>query len=257
MEGIYREISVVDRRKYSAGADSKLNFIYDCGRFLLEGKLSGDAESASRHAVKTDSPGSNLLELCQGLAAMRGGMNAPNVKSAHWATARDPLDSMSMATVMLLGPDAPPLTGDYTPHAVNVLNAMRNCGIAAPPPDTYYLEQSGKGAFNRPALEFAQTELEEMLTEVKTMSEDYPGFTNETVADLNRATFVFNDKSFNNEPKIWVAEAFREFCVDSHGNPDARLLDVVAKLAYQRSNTLALGRLSAGMGIVESDTVPC
>ena len=48
------------------GAEKKQSYIEDCGRFLLEGKLSADDSSVIRHAVITDPPGSDLSELFRG-----------------------------------------------------------------------------------------------------------------------------------------------------------------------------------------------
>ena len=255
VEGIFKEISVADRRKYSAGTDSKLNFIYDCGRFLLEGKLSGDAESTIRHAVKTDSPGSDLLELCQGIAAMRGGMNEPGANSDHWAAARDPLNSMSMATVALLGPDAPPLIGEYTPLAGNVLNAMRNCGIDAPPPGNYRVEQSGRGTFSRPAMEIALKELEEDLDRSRIESPDFPGFPEEAIKDFNRAEFVINGRTIARGDVDGIVEGLRNICKDRDNNPDERMLEIVGQLVYQRTNHLAYGRFTFGGNFGGEDSV--
>ena len=149
LSGIFTGISDAEKTKYMGSVDSILNHTEECGRFLLEGKLSTDAESAIRHAVKTDPPGSNLLELCQGIAAMRGGMHESGANRDHWAAAAGSIEKLSAATVALLGPDTPPLMGKYTPRAGNMLSAMRNCGIDAPPPDNPGVEQSGKGPFPR------------------------------------------------------------------------------------------------------------
>ena len=246
VEGIYKEISDDDRRKYALGLDSKLNFTHDCGCFLFEGKLSAGDMSALRDAVKPDASGSGFLELCQGIAAMRGGMYAPEVNRGHWAAARDPLNNMSLATVALLGPDAPPQIGDYTPRAGNVLTAMRNCGIEAPPPGNYRVTQSGRGAFSRPALELALKEIEEDLAQDSPDSPDYPGISAEAVKDFNRADFVISGEKIPRGDVGQIVEGLRKFCINSHGNPDERMLDIVGQLVYQRTNNLAYGRFTFG-----------
>ena len=253
LSGIYTGISDTEKTKYMGSVDSRLNYTEDCGRFLLEGKLSTDADTAIRHAVKKDPPGSNLLELCQGIAAMRGGMYEPGANRDHWAAAADSIEKMSAAALVLLGPDTPPLMGEYTQRAGNVLTAMRNCGMDVPPPDNPEVEQSGKGAFSRPALEIAQKELDEIMAEEKVKSKIYPEFPDEAVRDLNRADFVVGDKRIRRGDVPEVVESIRKFCVDDQGNPDETLRNIVAELVYQRSNSLVRNRFASGFDFNEND----
>ena len=246
VDAIYREISDADRREYSFGPDSKMNFTRDCGHFLLEGKLSAEDGSALRDAVKPGASGSDFLELCQGIADMRAGMYGAGANSKHWAAARDPLNNMSLATVLLLGLEAPSQIGDYTARAGNVLTAMRNCGIDAPPPGNPGIEQSGSGTFSRPALDIAFEELQEDLGKDQPDSPVYPGFPDEAIQDYNRARFVINGVEIRRGDVDGVVEGLRNFCTDRHGNPDERMLDIVGQLVYQRTNNLAYGRFTFG-----------
>ena len=255
LSGIYDGISEADFDSYLYGEDSKLNYTEDCGRFLLEGKLSAIDESAIRHAVRADSPGSDLPDLLQGIAGMRGALYHPDANQGHWAAAKEPLDNMSMAAMALLGADAPPPLGEYTARAGNVLNAMRNCGIDAPPPGEPGLAQSGKGAFSQPAREIAQRELEANLLQVKSDSTEYPGVIAEATRDFGRATYVFNGNPVEFGDTAGVVESMRNFCTDADSNLDERMFDTVGKLVYQRSNAMALNRFSSGMGVTESDAV--
>ena len=254
LSGIYTGISEADFNKYLYGEDSKLNYTEDCGRFLLEGKLSADDESAIRHAVRTGSPGSDLPELLQGIAGMRGAVYHPDANEDHWAAAKPSLDSMSMASMALLGAGAPPPLGEYSARAASVLNALRNCGIDTPPPGDPGVEQSGKGTFSQPALEIAQTELEENLLQVKRESTEYPGVIGEAVRDFSRATYVFNGKPAEFGDTTGVVEGMRNFCTDADGNFDEKMFDIVGKLVYQRTNAMALNRFCTGMGVTGGDT---
>ena len=255
LSGIYTGISEADFDKYLYGEDSKLNYTEDCGRFLLEGKFSANDESAIRHAVRTDSPGSDLPDLLQGVAGMRGALYHPDANGNHWVATKEPLDNLSMAAMALLGADAPPPLGEYTARAVNVLNAMRNCGIDAPPPGDPGVEQSGKGTFSQPAQEIAQRELEANLLQVKSESTEYPGIIAEATRDFGRATYVFNGKPVEFGDTAGVVEGMRNFCIDADGNLDEKMFDIVGKLVYQRSNAMALNRFCSGMGVTEGDTV--
>ena len=246
VDGIYKEISDDDRRKYALGLDNKLNFTRDCGHFLLEGKLSAEDGTALRDAVRADAAGSDLQELCRGIADMRAGMYGSDVKKEHWEAARDPLNNMSLATVLLLGTDAPSLIGEYTPRAGNVLTAMRNWGIEAPPPGNYEVEQSGKGKFSRPALEIAFEELQEDLGKDQLDSPVYPGFPDEAIQDFNRAEFVIDGEEIKRGDVDGVVEGLKNFCTDRHGNLDEMMLDIVGQLVYQRTNNLAYGRFTFG-----------
>ncbi len=287
-------LSGADAETFAHGNDDRNGYLEGCGRFLLEGKLSAEDDSAIRVAARNNPPGSNLRELCQGIADMRDEIHkspppgeepqssadraeaqsapteteaqsppagteaqpAPTKKEApppvtiqapdFWKEAREPVGNMADAAIALLGRDAPASTGSYTRRAGAVAEAIRNCGIGVPPPDESGIEQSGKGSFNQSALQIARQELVKILDENKDMSTEFPGYIEEAAKDLQRATFVFNGKALVNEPKIWIYEGFKEFCVDRQGNPDDRLFDVLTKLAYQRSNTLALRRFAAG-----------
>ena len=295
-------LSGADAENFAQGNDDRNGYLEGCGRFLLEGKLSAEDDSAIRVAARNNPPGSNLRELCQGIADMRDEIHkspppgeepqgsadraeaqsapteteaqsppagteaqpAPTKKEApppftiqapdFWKEAREPVGNMADAAIALLGRDAPASTGSYTRRAGAVVEAIRNCGIGVPPPDESRIEQSGKGSFSRPVLEIAQQELESMLTENKKMSEEFPGFIEEATKDLDRTSYAFNGKELYHQPKIWVYEAFKEFCVDREGKPDDRLFDILAQLSYQRSNMLGLGRFSTGMGIDDKDT---
>ena len=295
-------LSGADAETFAHGNDDRNGYLEGCGRFLLEGKLSAEDDTAIRVAARNNPPGSNLRELCQGIADMRDEIHkspppgeepqssadraeaqsapteteaqsppagteaqpAPTKKEApppftiqapdFWKEAREPVGNMADAAIALLGRDAPASTGSYTRRAGAVVEAIRNCGIGVPPPDESRIEQSGKGSFSRPVLETAQQELESMLTENKKMSEEFPGFIEEATKDLDRTSYAFNGKELYHQPKIWVYEAFKEFCVDREGKPDDRLFDILAQLSYQRSNMLGLGRFSTGMGIDDKDT---
>ena len=258
LAAIQTGMSEADMEKYAADAEMKNQFSEDCRGFLLEGKLSARDASAIRQAATADGPGSNLKELCQGIVDIREEALNPSYPGDNpstfdnerwpdfWSAAREPVGNMADAAAVLLGSDAPAPTGRYTKRHEGALQALRSTGIDIPPPDDLGAGQSGKGAFSRTALDIAQGELGDILEETKDMSKEFPGITGETAADLNRATFVFDGKTFNNQPKTEVYEAFREFCVDSNGKPDGRLLSLVSKLAYQRSNTLALLRFTSG-----------
>ena len=112
--GIFTGLAGHDYAKYAAGEDGRLNYVEDCGRFLLEGKLSAEEESAIRHAVTAELPGSNLQELCEGVAVMRGAMYNAGRNESDWDAGREALERMGDATVALLGRDALPPAGEYT-----------------------------------------------------------------------------------------------------------------------------------------------
>ena len=255
LSGIYDGISGADFDKYLYGEDSKLNYTEDCGRFLLEGKLSANDESAIRHAVRTDSPGSDLPDLLQGIAGMRGALYHPDANQGHWAAAKEPLDNMSMAAMALLGADAPPPLGEYATDAGNALTALRNCGIDAPPPDNYGEIQSGKGAFSRTAVELAQSEMEFDLKDTrKTKSKEYPEFHAEAIRDFNRADFIIGGSPVERGDTAGVVEGIRKFCTNADGNPDDRMIDIVGQMVYQRSNSMGFHRFSTGMNVNNADT---
>ena len=254
LNGIYTDVSEADFEKYLSGEENKNSYTMDCGRFLLEGKLAADDEAAIRHAVITDPHGSGLLELCQGIADMRGATYGLTANDDHWAAAKYPLDKMLMAAMVLLGGDVVPPADEYTQGAANVLNALRNCGIDAPPPDEHQVEQSGKGAFSRPALEIAQNELEEDLAQVMSESKEHPGFPEEAITDFDRATYIIDDKTIERGDVDGVVGDIRNMCVDGRGNPDDRMLDIIGKLVYQRTVALGMNRFTSGMDTNENDT---
>ena len=249
IEELFDGLSEEDRRNYSPGQDSKLTFVHDCGRFLLHGKVSSQTESAIRDAVATDSPGSDLLELYQGIAGMRGGMYDAEAIRAHWEHANVPLDSMAMTGVAMLGPDSPPLIGRYSTGAVRVLNAMRDCGFKIPPPGDPRVENSGKGSFSEQARAMAETEmLEDLSRENQRESTKYPGFLAEAVEDYSRANYSVGGASVERGNADAVVESIRDFCTDDENNLDPKLCNIVGQLVYQRSDSMALLRLAFGNG---------
>ena len=256
MAGIETGLSESEFKKYVLGSEKKQSYIEDCGRFLLEGKLSADDVSAIRHAVRTDPPGSSTSELFCGIAAMRRESHDPNANLAHWAQARDPLDKLALAGNGLLGFDVPSLEGEYTTDSGNVLTALRNYGIGTPPPDNYKEIQSGKGAFSRAAVELAQKEMEQDLDDKKkAKSEKYPEFHAEAIKDFNRADFTVDGKRIERGDVEEVVSNIRAFCTDADGNPDDRMLDIVGQMVYQRSNSMGYHRFSTGNSVNDADTV--
>ena len=254
LNGIYTGLSEADFEKYVSGEENKNSYTMDCGRFLLEGKLTTDDESTIRHAVITDPHGSDLLELCQGIADMRGATYGLRANDDNWAAAKYPLDKMLMAAVVLLGGDVVPPADDYTQGAANVLNALRNCGIGAPPPDEHQIEQSGKGAFSRPALDIAQNELDEHLAQVLPESKEHPGFPEEAIRDVNRSTYIIDGKTIERNDVDGVVGDIRNMCVDEHGNSDDRMRDIIGKLVSRRTVALGENRFSSGTDANETDT---
>ena len=242
-------LSEEDERSYKSEWDSTLNLLHDCGRFLLEGKVSADAESRIRHAVSADQSGSDVRDLFKGVAGMRGGMYGKDAKAAQWAAAQARLDCMAKASVALLGPDAPAMIEPYTPSAAGVLNAMRNCGLEIPPPGDPRVEHSGKGSFSRPAIEMAEREMQEDLhREGQVESRRYPGFLAEAVEDFSRADFTVDGTSIERGNADAVVDGIRKFCTDDQNNTDGRLCNIVGQLVFQRSNSMALLRFAFGNG---------
>ena len=252
---LYEGISEEDTSRYMPDPDAKLDFIHDCGRFLLEGKLSTDAESAIREAVRPGASNGDVAELLHGIANMRGGMYEPGSRGDRWAAATVPLERMSMATVGLLGPDAPPLMGTYTSADSRLLTAMRNCGLMIPPPGDPRAEQSGTGTFSRLAMEAAEREMLEDVAKysldnpdkaASRESKEYPGFLREAVVDFNRSNYIVDGMAVEYGDVGAVVRNIREFCNDGNGNPDRGLLNVVGQLVSQRANSMALLRFAGG-----------
>ena len=129
---------------------------------------------------------------------------------------------------------------------------MRNCGMELPPPEVGGGMQSGRGSFTRAAIRAAEVELQKNLSgEGRTekslaMSEEYPGFREEAVRDLNRADYVVDGKRLERGDVAGIVESIRNFCVDRGGNRDETLLGVVAKLVYQESSSLGIRRFASG-----------
>lgn len=254
LNSIYTNVSGADARAYLYGEEDKNACTIECGRLLLEGKLAADDEAAIRRAVITDSQGSDLLELCQGIADMRGATYGLRANDDHWAAAKDPLNKMFLGAMVLLGGDVVPPADEYTQSAANVLKALRNCGITAPPPDEHKVEQTGKGAFSRPALEIAQNELEESLAQEMSESKEHPGFPEEAIRDFDSATYIIDDKIIERDDVDGVVGDIRTLCVDESGNPDDKMLDVIGKLVYQRTVELGMNRFTSGINVNENDT---
>ena len=246
-------LSDKDFRDYAAGERNRTIYADDCSRFLLEGKWSADDDFTIRHALKTDMPGANIVELCHGIAGLRDEMQRSESPRNDWSWAKGSLDGMANAVEGLLGRDAPPLMGAYTSRAGNVLDAMRNCGIFMPPPALRDAVRSGKGSFSQPGLAIAQTELQENLNQNKERSTRFPEYPGEAVRDLDRADFVVGDRKLERGDVDGIVEGIRKLCVDREGNRDERLLNIVAQLVYQRSNSLAQRRLATGADADEVD----
>ena len=132
LSGIYSGLSRDDYDKYLYGEDNKLNYTEDCGRFLLEGKLSATGEDAIRSAVTAGPSGSDLSQLCEGVAAMKREAYNPDGEPEQWTSATAHLDRMWMAALVLMGPEVLRVQQDYTERVDNVAVAMRNCGIDVP-----------------------------------------------------------------------------------------------------------------------------
>ncbi len=256
MAGIETGLSEAEFNNYMLGAEKKQSYIEDCGRFLLEGKLSADDSSVIRHAVMTDQPGSDVSGLLRGIASIRGEAHDPNADLAHWNQVKDPLDKLALAGNGLLGFDVPSLMADYTTGAGNVLTAMRNCGIDAPPPDKFGEIQSGKGAFSRSAQEISQQEMEFDLKDTRqAKSGEYPEFLAEAIKDFNRADYIVGGVTIERGDVDGVVRSIREFCTGADGNTDDRMLDIVGKLVYQRTNSMGRNRFASGMDISENDKI--
>ena len=252
--GIEPGLSKTESDSYLPDEEHERIYIEDCGRFLLEGKISTDDHYNVRHTASTDPSRSELLELCDGIARMKGAAGASGANDAHWEPARSALENMTMAGVALLGPDAARLGGAYTVDAANVLNDLRNCGIEAPPPDNVHSEQSGRGAFSQWALQAAQEQMLEDLGDVrKAPSTEYPEFMDESIRDFGRANYVIGGTPIRYGDTAGVVEGIGNFCTDGDGNVDERMVDRVGKLVYQRSNAMAYNRFSSGMDVNDDD----
>ena len=242
-----------DYRDFVGGEENRQSFLQDCGCLLLDGKWSYELDSDLRHAVRTSAPGSHFLELCKGIAGMRGEMHRSPTQRSDWSWARVSLDRMAEGVVALLGRDAPPMMAEYTPRDANVLDAMRNCGIYMPPPTVNEVVHSGRRSFTRPALEVAREELASNLAKRLEPSDRYPDFPGEAVVDLDRADFVVGGRRLERGDADAIVESIRDFCVDGKGNRDDRLLNIVAQLVFQRSNSLAHRRFATGADLREAD----
>ena len=251
---IFRGLSNDDRNRYSPGPDSKLNFMSDCGRFLLEGKLSSREESEIRAAARSQVTESEFADLLRGLAALRGGMYRPDATPAHWAGAGERIDDMALAAVVLLAPYVPKIVGPYTPAAGNVVTAMRNCGFEIPPPGNPEVEQSGSGKFSQAALEVAEAEMREDLARQNQIeSTRYPGFLAEPIEDYSRSAYTVSGTLVEWGDTDAVVAGIRNICTDANNNTDWTLCKIVGQLAYQRSDSMATRRMAFGSG-GESDT---
>ena len=255
ISGIKTGLSNAEVESYLPDDANEQTYIEDCGRFLLEGKLSAEDADAIRDAAETTRPGSDLAELLNGVAAMKRAAGLQDASSEHWASAGTHLENLEMAAVALVGPNAARPGGAYTVDNGNVLTALRDSGIDAPPPDNFREVQSGKGKFSEWALTTAQAEMMDDLQDArKEPSSEYPDFIDEAVRDFSRATFVIGRNTIDWRDVDGVVDGLRRFCTDDTGNLDGKMLDSVGKLIYQRSNAMAYNRFSSGMKFNENDT---